>query len=125
MHVGPSMHSIVYTRDIQCLVALIVPVTKEVNDRIIDRLITKAASPANVVEASFIGNISNNLSYSFWLAITLATSATEVTCLVLLGINFCINLVICFKALKLDSKISSLHLETVAKKKLIFGQTFY
>ena len=97
---------------------MIVPATKEINDRIINRFITKSALPENVVEASFIGKISNNVAYSFWLAITLATSATVATGFVLLGINFCINLVLCFQALQFDRKVSALHLDTAAKQKL-------
>ena len=106
------------SREVQWLAGLIVPVTKEINDRIIDRFITKSALPENIVEASFIGKISNNLAYSFWLAITLATSATEVTGFVLLGINFCLNLLICFRALKLTRKVSPPPFNTVAKKDL-------
>ena len=106
------------SRDVQFLAALIVPVTKEINDLVIDKFITKAALPENVNEASFIGKISNNLAYSFWLATILATTATQSTGYVLLGINLCINLVLCFKALKLDREVFPLHLDKMTKQNL-------
>ena len=93
--------------EFQWLAALVVPISKEINDRIISRLITKAALPENIIEAVFAGKITNNISYSFWLAISLATSVTEITGYVLLGINFCINLPLCFKALKLGKRVST------------------
>ena len=96
--------------DIQWLYALVVPLTKAINDRIIEKFITESALPENIVEAKFIGKISNNIAYSFWLAITLATSATEVTGHVLLGINFCINLGLCSRILRFGRKVSTLNL---------------
>ena len=52
---------------------------KEINDRIVGVVMTKFASPPNVFEAKFIGKISINVIYSFWIAIILANQATKVT----------------------------------------------
>ena len=62
--------------NVQWLCAFAVPTTKAINDHFIRKLVTEAALPENVCKATFIGNISNNIAYSFWTAIFLATSAT-------------------------------------------------
>lgn len=63
-------------RDIQCLIVLIVPLTKEINDRISDYIVTKYANPDTLVQAKLNGRINNNVAYSFWMAISLATRST-------------------------------------------------
>ena len=90
--------------EFQWLFSLILPVTKELNDYIVDKLITKSAFPENINRAKFIGKIATNLSYSFWLAIILATKATQATSFVLLAINFCIDMSLCYKAIWLDRR---------------------
>ena len=91
---------------IQWEVALTVPITKEINDRILDRLATKATLSDNLVQAKFIWKISMNVSYSFWIAVSLAT-ATKATGYVLLAINFGIDLTLCYRVIKLDNTIST------------------
>ena len=88
--------------DAQWLIALVVLVTKEINDNIIDKLITKYASPENAVDAKFVGSIANNVMYSFWLAITLATTATKASGYVILAINFGINMTLCHKVIRMN-----------------------
>ena len=95
------------SKNYQWLISLIVPLTKEINDRILDKLISRCASPENVVHAKFVGRISINVAYSFWLAITLATIATDATGYILLGINFSIDMSLCYKAIKFGRKVST------------------
>ena len=45
-------------------------------------------------------------TFSFWIAVFLVTSATESTGYVLLGINFCLNLQLCYKSIRWNQKIS-------------------
>ena len=72
---------------------------------IVDKLLSKAATQENMEKAKLIGVIHNNVSYSFWLATSLATSITIDTGFLLLGINFAINLIFCVKVIRLDKKI--------------------
>ena len=95
-------------RDFQWIIALVVPLKKEINDRLVGVVMTKTASPTNVFEAKFIGKISINVIYSFWIAIILANQATKVTECVLLGVTFMIDMALCYKIIRLDKKVSSL-----------------
>ena len=90
----------------QMVLALAVPLLKEINDRIIENLIGKAATSENIVPAKILGKLTNNATFSFWIAVFLVTSATESTGYVLLGINFCLNLQLCYKAIRWNQKIS-------------------
>lgn len=92
-------------RDFRWMASLLVPLSKEINDRIICALLSKCSSPGNNAEIQFIGKIFMNISYSFWIAIQLAGNATKATEFVLLGINFVINLSLCYKIIRLEWKI--------------------
>ena len=94
-------------RDIQWMAAPALPLLKEINDCIIGMLSTTMTSkdPNNHDESKFIGKIGNNMVYSFFLAIYLATQSTKATEYVLLGINFAINLTLCYKVIRLDRKV--------------------
>lgn len=98
------MHRI--SRDFQWILALVAPLTKEVNDRILDKLQTKFVTSDNVVEARFHRKIHINLIYSFWLAISFISVADASTEYVLLAINFCTNISLCYKVIRLNGKIS-------------------
>ena len=95
------------SRNFQWLISLIVPLTKEINDRILDYLISRCASSENFGHAKFSGRISINVAYSFWLAIIFSTLATDATGYVLLCITFFLDMSLCYRAIKLDRKISS------------------
>ena len=88
----------------QWVFSLIVPLTKEINDYITDKLLNKSALSYNLGTAKFIGKIATNLTYSYWLAIILALEATKVTGYVLLGINFLVNMTLCYKIINLENK---------------------
>ena len=88
----------------QWLFSPILPLTKEINDFIIDKLLNKSALSYNLGTAKFIGKIATTLTYSYWLAIILALEATQVTGYVLLGINFFINMTLCYRIINLENK---------------------
>lgn len=97
------------SRDIQWIVAFVFPLTKELNDRIIGFLIAKAVSSENLMEAKFIGKIVINLLYSFWAAITLINIEANTTEILLLAINFLINMRLCYQIILLERKVSGVN----------------
>ena len=98
------MHRI--SRDFQWILALVAPLTKEMNDRILDKFQTKFVTSHNVVEARFNRKIQINMIYSFWLAISFIGVVEASTEYVLLAINFCTNIALCYKVIRLNGKIS-------------------
>ena len=98
--------------EFQWVIALLFPLTKEINDRINVAWITKSASSENLVEATFMVKIRTNLGYSFWYAIFLSGTATKTTELILLGVNFIINMTLCYKVMRLHNKISGANAES-------------
>ena len=101
-------------RDFQWIAALIIPLTKEVNDRIIIMTTTRATSIENTFEAKCIGKIVNNMMYSYLFATCFASHATKTTEYVLLGLNFVIDMQLCFKAIRLHRKVSEDNTNTKA-----------
>ena len=97
------MHRI--SRDFQWTLALVAPLTKEINDRILDKFQTKFVTSNNAVEARFNRKIQINLHYSFWLAISFIGVADASTEYLLLAINFCANILLCYKVIRLNGKI--------------------
>ena len=91
--------------DFEWMAALIFPFTKEINDRILVAQITKCSSPENLVKAKFIVKLLMNIAYSFYYAIALAGNATKATEYVLLGINFVIDMRLCYKVIQMQRKI--------------------
>ena len=100
-------------RDLQWMIVLIAPLMKDINDRIIDKLMTKSASQEHHVETKFMRKILMNVYYSLWLAtsFSMLTPAIEYT---LLAINFYINISLCYRVVRLNGKTSGNHIE--AKK---------
>ena len=103
-------------QDIQWLLGIALPLIKEINDRCIQKIIKKASTEINLINALFVGKVTVNLQFSFWLAIFLATVATHITGYVLLTMNFVINLQLCYKAIKLDRKVFSSYIDGKARK---------
>ena len=58
---------VVVSRDLQWIAALVVPLSKEMNDRIVMSMISMYTSPKNYAEAKFIGKILLHVLYSFSL----------------------------------------------------------
>ena len=100
-------------RDLQWMIALIAPLMKEINDRIIDKLIPIYAPQETLTEMKFIVKIHMNVFYALWLAtsFSILTAAIEY---ILLAISFCNNIFLCYKVIQLHGKTSTVHIE--AKK---------
>ena len=103
--------------DSQWMIALMLPLTKIINDYVQNKLITKAALIDNLLEAKYMTSITNNLTYSIAFAIAF-TNISKSSEFLLLGINACINVFLCCKAIRLDKKVSTLHTEEVQRKSL-------
>ena len=104
--------------EFQWLIALLVPLKKEINSYIIQKLTSRSALPEKLIEAKFIGKISVSLCYSFWLAIILSNGITKTTEFVLLGMNFFINILLCCNAIRLHKHVGSSELETGIRQSL-------
>lgn len=108
------------SRDYQSIMALAIPATKLINDFVADKIITKAALPKNILKGKFVVLITNNLVYSIAITISL-TNATKTTEYLLLGINFCLNMLSCYKVIKLEKKVSPIGTE-IKKEDCAKGQ---
>ena len=97
----------VISREFQWILALIAPLTKEINGRILDKILTIFVTSENAEETKFIGKIRTNLAYSFWLAGSFIGVTEPSTEYVLLAINFCVNISLCYKVVRLNRKISN------------------
>ena len=106
------------SKDIQWVVAIVVPFMKETNDNVIGRLIKKASNPGDVA-AKFVGKATTTTFISFWMAVYLATSATNITCYILLGINFTINMYLCIQTIRIDQTVAPTDsgIEEIQKRK--------
>ena len=91
----------------QWTIAIFVPLTKELNERVLRKLVEKAQKPGDIAPKVVV-KATTNTFLSYWLAVSMATTATQETCYLLLGINFAINIYLCFKTIHLDRKISPL-----------------
>ena len=95
-------------RDIQWIVSVIVPLSKEINDRIQIILITQYFNKESIGDVKFIGKIMSHVIYSYWLAINVALTTTWATQYVLFGINVIVDLTLCIKIIRLHRKPSEL-----------------
>ena len=98
------MHQI--SRDFQWILALAAPLTKEINGRIIDKCVTMFVTSENAMEARVAVKIKVNSTYSFWLAISFIGVTEAFTEYILLAINFCANILLCYQVIRLNGKIS-------------------
>ena len=91
----------------QWLLGIVVPLLKEINDRLTEKIIANASTSKNLADSKLVLKIDASILFSFWVTIVLATVATQITGYVLLGINSFINLTLCLKARYLERKICS------------------
>ena len=98
-------------RETQWITALLLPLTKIVNDYILDKLITMASLSENLQDSKMMVAITNSLCYSIGFAITF-TNVTKTTEFLLLGINFGINMSLVYKAIRLTKRVSGIDAET-------------
>ena len=90
------------------MIVLIAPLMKEINDHIHEKIHTSYASQEHHGDTKFIGTIQINIIYSFWLATNFHLLTVEIE-YILLFINFCMNLSLCFKIVRLSGKIYKVH----------------
>lgn len=102
-------------RETQWIIALILPLKKEINGFIMTKLITKAALSENLFATKFIVKIVNNLFYSISVAIAF-TNVTKTTEYLLHGVSFCANMALCYKAIRLDRRVYSIDFEKETTK---------
>ena len=93
------------SKDLQWVIALTIPLMKEIHDRITGILLAKAVAPTKREVAKFIGKISTNVVYSFWIAVIMTNDATKGTEYVLLTLNFIVNIALCYRVIRLDRQI--------------------
>ena len=98
-------------RSLQWMIAVIAPLMKEINDRIIEKLMINSASQENYTETKFAGKILMNVYYSLWLA-TSFYMLTPTIEYILLATNFFINISLCYKVIRLNGKTFGTHIET-------------
>lgn len=70
------------------------------------------------MEVKSIGKIMNNIIYSYWLATACAVFATKTTEYVLLGINFVVDMKLCYTAIRLHRKVTDDAMNTNAIQKM-------
>ena len=116
--------------DFQCTAGFAILLVKELNDRVIGKILSKTASNEKMSDVQLVGKIDSTVRFSYWIAIFMATTATETTGYVMLGINFVVNLALCFKIMKLKRKteLSELDMENESEikdavRELIFNET--
>ena len=84
--------------------------SKIFNDYVIGSLVIRYASEDNRVQAKAIANILTKLNYSNWYASHIGWLPKDAT-YVLFGINFALNMLSCYKIIRLNSKIDTVDYE--------------
>ena len=98
-------------REMQWVIAMLLPLTKIVNDYVLGKLIAIASLSENLRDSKMMVVIASSLCYSIGFAI-LFTNVTKSTEFLLLGINFCINMSLVFKTISLAKRVSTIAAET-------------
>ena len=88
--------------DLQWIMAFVLPLVREFNDRVMNTLICKAAGFQDIA-AKFIMKMHLNCSYALFIVIMLGSSATENTSYYILGVDFAINLYLALKIIRLGN----------------------
>ena len=117
--------------EFQWTAGFVLLLVKEINDRMYGKLLADSATEENGTEARFLAKILVSVALSYWNAIFLATTATEITGYVMIGINFVVNILLCFKIMRLTRKTFPSDLEAkqnqleirYAVLELIFNET--
>ena len=105
--------------NLQWIVAIVIPIVKEGNDWIVDKLVSKAFIGTDANDAKFIAKARTNCHFSFWLVLTVGTIASDFTQNCMLGINFGLHLLWCLRVIRNDRKVRSIDKEGIEKEKWI------
>ena len=90
--------------ELQWIMAIVLPISRQFNLFIHSKLLKRYSGVDNKMAAILI-KISVGIGYSLFIAISLA-SATQMTVFSILGVDFILNLYLCFKILKIQRKVS-------------------
>ena len=96
--------------NLQWTVAIVVPLLKEGNDWTMDKLVSKAFMGTDINDAKFVAKAKTSCFFSFWLVLTIGTTATEITSNCLLGVNFGMQLLLCLRVIRCHRQARS-HVE--------------
>ena len=91
-------------KELQWIMAIVLPISRQFNLFIHSKLLKRYSGVDNKMAAILI-KISVGIGYSLFIAISLA-SATQMTVFSILGVDFILNLYLCFKILKIQRKVS-------------------
>ena len=105
--------------NMQWIVAIAIPIAKEGNDWIFDKLVSKSFIGTELNDAKFVAMARTSCHFSFWLVLIIGTAATELTSNCMLGINFGLHLLGCLRILRCHLKCRSLDVDANAKEKLL------
>ena len=95
------------TSNLQWLMAFVLPIAREITYRILYYFSKRAAGDEDLeVKASM--SILTNVCFSLFIAISIGSVATQISTYCILGIDFMLNVVSCFKIIRLHRKISAL-----------------
>ena len=95
---------IMIREDLQWILAIVLPLIKELNDCAITALMCKVAK-CNIMGAKSVVKIYLSYNYSLFFVLILGNRATVKTNYCILAINFIYNLYLCFKIVLLHKKV--------------------
>jgi len=101
---------ITISKDLQWVMAILVPLIKNFDDSISIRIICKASSPDTIASKS-VAKIYSGINFSLWIVIMLGTAATDFTSYCILGVNVLINMHLCLEIIHLNRRTSLLSQE--------------
>ena len=92
---------------IQWIVAIILPILRELNLIVLQRILKNATDSDKgfLIRANITASVSTNINNSFWMAIIISSLATDVTNYSLLAIDFILNVFGTWKIIKLSRMI--------------------
>lgn len=91
--------------ELQWLLAIIIPISRKMNSHLYEKLAVQYAGKGNRM-AMIRNSISIGIDYSLFIAIILS-SASDITLLIFLGIEFLLNFRLCIKTLQMHRKIKT------------------
>ena len=95
------------SKDLQWVMAILVPLIKNFDDSISMKIICRASGPDTIASKS-VAKIYSGTNFSLRIVIMLGTAATDFTSYCILGVNVLINIYLCFKIIRLNNR-TSLH----------------
>jgi len=95
--------------EIQWIVAIILPMWRELNVRVLSKLLEKATNYDLIVPVvpKLTATLDVNMSHAFYVAVLIANSSTPVTSYAILAADFVLNIHSSFHIIKLHKKVVS------------------